>query len=65
MTWVLIGEIIQTIYTGCELVLMPPTAFVQKPVRWLKTISKYKVNSTGDPNFAFDLCLNQTKLKEI
>jgi len=30
--------------------------FLQKPLRWLQAISKYKGTTSGGPNFAFDLC---------
>ncbi|HNB73648.1 MAG TPA: AMP-binding protein, partial [Acidobacteriota bacterium] len=47
---------LQALYTGFPCVLMPPTAFLQKPVRWLNAISKYRVYVSGGPNFGFDLC---------
>ncbi len=64
----LIGNIIQAFYVGFELIIMPPIAFIQKPVRWLKAISSYKGTTSGGPNFAYDLCLNsiqQSELKDI
>ena len=32
----LIGAVLQALYTGCHCVLMTPTAFIQRPVRWLQ-----------------------------
>ena len=61
----LIGNILQSFYVGFEMIIMPPTAFVQKPVRWLKTISKYKATLSGGPNFAYDLCVNQIKKEDV
>jgi acyl-CoA synthetase (AMP-forming)/AMP-acid ligase II/7-keto-8-aminopelargonate synthetase-like enzyme/acyl carrier protein len=52
----LIGNVLQPIYLGISCVLMPPTAFLQSPVRWLKAISNYKATTSGGPNFAYDLC---------
>jgi acyl transferase domain-containing protein/acyl-CoA synthetase (AMP-forming)/AMP-acid ligase II/SAM-dependent methyltransferase/acyl carrier protein len=57
----LIGHILQAVYSGWDLVLMSPLAFVQKPVRWLKAISRYRATITCGPNFAFDLCTRQIK----
>jgi acyl carrier protein len=35
---------------------MSPTSFLQKPVRWLRAVSRFRARVTGAPNFAFDLC---------
>lgn len=53
----LIGNVIQTVYLGTTCVTMAPAAFLQKPYRWLKAISDYKANTTGGPNFCYDLCV--------
>jgi acyl-CoA synthetase (AMP-forming)/AMP-acid ligase II/alkylation response protein AidB-like acyl-CoA dehydrogenase/acyl carrier protein len=52
----LIGNLLQPLYMGTSTVLMAPTNFLQKPVRWLSAISRFRVRVTGAPNFAFDLC---------
>lgn len=52
----LIGNLLQPLYLGTSTVLMPPAAFLQKPVRWLAAISHHRARTTGAPNFAFDLC---------
>ena len=54
----LIDGIIEPVYTGFPGVVIPPVAFLQKPVRWLKAISKYGGTHGGGPNFAFDLCVD-------
>ncbi|MGH2412808.1 MAG: AMP-binding protein, partial [Microcystaceae cyanobacterium] len=55
----LIGGILQPIYVGVFMVLMPPVAFLQRPLRWLQAISNYRATTSGAPNFAYDLCVNQ------
>ncbi len=57
----LIGNILQAFFVGFEILIMPPTAFIQKPLRWLSLIAKNKVTYSGGPNFAFDLCINHIK----
>lgn len=52
-----LGGIIQAIYTGFELTLMSPLAFLQRPLRWLQAISRYQATTSGGPNFAYDRCL--------
>lgn len=49
-------------------VFMSPTHFVQKPIRWLKAIERYRAEFVIAPNFAYDLCcekVNEEQAKEI
>src|SRR5437868_1942169 len=55
----LIGGLLQPLYVGATCVLMPPTAFLQKPLRWLDAISRYRGTTSGGPNFAYDLCVRK------
>ncbi|WP_267876339.1 fatty acyl-AMP ligase [Moorena producens] len=61
----LIGHVLQPIYGGFPSILMPPVAFLQKPIRWLKAISKYRATTSGGPNFAYDLCLKKVKPEQL
>lgn len=61
----LIGNILHTIYVGCSCILMSPFQFIQKPARWLRAISTYKVTHSGAPNFAYDLCVNRIRPEEL
>lgn len=56
----LVGGILQPLYVGMPLALLPPVAFLQKPLRWLQIISRYGVTTSGGPNFAYDLCVQKT-----
>ena len=51
----LIGGVIQPLYAGLSVILTSPIALLQKPLRWLEAISRYQVNTSGGPNFAYDL----------
>jgi acyl-CoA synthetase (AMP-forming)/AMP-acid ligase II/acyl carrier protein len=53
----LVGNILQPLWLGTPCILMSPTAFLQKPVRWLQAISSYRATTSGGPNFAYDLCV--------
>ncbi len=55
----LIGNVLQPLYVGVPSILMSPLVFLQKPVRWLKAISRYKAQISGGPNFAYDLCVRK------
>ena len=61
----LIGHVIQPVYLGICCVMMSPISFVQKPVRWLQAISKYKATTSGAPNFAYDLLCDRVKEEQI
>ncbi len=60
----LIANILQPMYIGVPSILMSPVAFLQKPLRWLRAISKYKATTSGAPNFAYDLCVDQITFEE-
>jgi acyl-CoA synthetase (AMP-forming)/AMP-acid ligase II/acyl carrier protein len=53
----LIGSLLQPLFLGAYCVFLTPEAFVQKPIRWFKAISKYKATTSAAPNFAYDLCV--------
>lgn len=55
----LVGGILQPLYGGFPVYLMSPFAFIQNPYLWLKLISKYKITTSGGPNFAYDLCIEK------
>ena len=62
----LVFGILEPIYSGCTGILMSPESFIQKPIRWLQTISKYKGTHSGAPNFAYDLCAErQATIKDV
>ena len=55
----LVGGVLQPVYVGRPNVLMSPIAVLQKPVRWLRAITRYRGTSSGAPNFAYDLCVRK------
>ncbi len=57
----LVGGILQPIYLGRPCILMPPGAFLYRPIRWLKAMSRYQATVSGAPNFAYDLCVERIK----
>lgn len=52
----LIGTVMHPLFNGAASILMSPMAFVQEPIRWLQAITRYRAQTSGAPNFAYDLC---------
>jgi len=52
----LIGSTLYPLWRGDRLVFMSPFAFLEKPIRWLRAITRYKGQMAIGPNFALDLC---------
>ncbi len=55
----LIGSLLQPLYVGASCILMAPVAFLHKPVRWLRAISEWRAQTSGAPDFAYDLCVRK------
>ncbi len=55
----LIGCLLQPVYAGCSSVVMPPTSFLQRPLRWLEAATRYRATTIVGPNFAYDLCVRK------
>jgi acyl-CoA synthetase (AMP-forming)/AMP-acid ligase II len=56
----LIFGLLLPVYLGAPCYLMSPLAFLQRPFRWLRAISRYKATHSCAPNFAYDLCVRKT-----
>ena len=61
----LIGTVLQPLYGGFPVTIMSPLMFLQRPLRWLEAISRYKATSSGAPNFAYDFCVRKIKPEQI
>jgi amino acid adenylation domain-containing protein len=60
----LIGSVLQPLYLGAPCVLLSPAAFLQRPVRWLQAISRYRAHTSGAPDFAYGLCVRKVPPEE-
>jgi 8-amino-7-oxononanoate synthase len=61
----LVGGILSPLFLGATMVLMSPMTFLQRPVRWLRSISRYKAGTSGGPNFAYQLCVDKVTDEEM
>ncbi len=60
----LIGGILEPLFCGFPVTLMSPMTFLQRPVRWLEAISRFRGTTSGGPNFAYDLCLRKIRRED-
>ncbi len=61
----LIGNVLQPVFAGIPCTLIPPAAFLQRPMRWLEAIHEYRANTSGGPNFSYDLCVQTVKEEDL
>lgn len=56
----LIAGLLLPLYLGAPVYLLAPASFLQRPLRWLQTISKYRATSSCAPNFGYELCARRS-----
>ncbi len=49
------------VHTGMHAVLMAPLTFLQRPMSWLRAMSRFRAEICGAPNFAYDLAARRAK----
>ena len=52
----LVAGLLMPLTLGATAVLMPPAAFIQRPLRWLQALAAYRACFSAAPNFAYELC---------
>lgn len=55
----LIGGILQPLFVGFPVTLMPPTSFLRNPLRWLQAIDQLQATTSGGPDFAYRHCMDR------
>ena len=61
----LIGAWLGSLYYGMPLVVMPPTAFLARPSRWLRTIHRYRGTLSAGPNFAYEILASKVAGEDV
>jgi acyl-CoA synthetase (AMP-forming)/AMP-acid ligase II/acyl carrier protein len=61
----LIDGIIQPLYAGFPGISIPPTSFLQQPIRWLQAISRYRATHCGGPNSGYELCIDKITARQL
>ncbi|MEU6479300.1 fatty acyl-AMP ligase [Streptomyces sp. NPDC047017] len=61
----LIAHLLHPIWLGSASVMLSPTAFIRRPLRWLQAIDSHRVTIGGGPNFCYDLALRRVTDEQI
>ncbi len=61
----LVLGMMESLYLGIPAVLMAPSTFGVRPLRWLQAISKYRGTHTAGPNFSYEACLERFSPEEM
>jgi amino acid adenylation domain-containing protein len=60
----LIGGILQPVYAGFPCTLLPPQAFVRRPLRWMEALSRTGATITAAPDFAYAQAARRSTAQE-
>lgn len=60
----LIGAMLQTVFDGATSAWISPSAFLQRPLRWLELISQTGASMSGAPDFAYNYCVERTTAEQ-
>lgn len=61
----LVLKILYSLESGIPLTLLSPDHFVQRPVRWLRAVSRHQAHLSGAPNFAYEMCVRRIRDEEL
>jgi acyl-CoA synthetase (AMP-forming)/AMP-acid ligase II len=61
----LVLGMMEGLYLGAPSILMAPSTFAVRPVRWLQAISKYRGTHSAGPNFSYEACIERFSAEEM
>ena len=61
----LIGAWMGGLYYAFLLAVMPPTAFLARPSRWLRAMHRYAGTISSAPNFAYEICATRLDERDL
>jgi acyl-CoA synthetase (AMP-forming)/AMP-acid ligase II/acyl carrier protein len=56
---------LMAVWTGMRCVFFPPAAFVQRPARWVRALSRHRATHSASPNFGFELTARRATDDEL
>lgn len=61
----LFSIIVLPLWNAARMVFFAPRLFVERPVRWLQAISRYRATLSGCPTFAYDLIVRHARAEDL
>ncbi|WP_246659129.1 fatty acyl-AMP ligase [Rhizobium sp. FY34] len=61
----LIMNLLQPLSVGATSILMTPSAFMHRPLNWLRAIHRFQAEVAAAPNFAYDLCVDRFRPEQM
>ena len=61
----LIGCLLEAVYVGGDLVLIPPERFLVRPSLWLRAIARHRARVSPAPSFSYALCARRIRDEEL
>ncbi len=61
----LVGTVFLPLWMGFPIAYLPAEAFIMKPVRWLRAVSRYRGTISPAPNFAYETCVNRVTSDQL
>lgn len=61
----LIAMLLTPLYLGTTTVVFPPNDFLKRPQLWLQLIDRYRIQVSGAPNFAYELCARKVTDEQL
>jgi acyl-CoA synthetase (AMP-forming)/AMP-acid ligase II len=61
----LILSVVGSLYLGALCVLLSPSAFMLRPLIWLRAIHHYRAEIASSPNFAYDHCVSRLRADQM
>lgn len=61
----LVGGVLQPVHARFPALLMPTSLFLRHPLRWLMAIQEFRGTSSGGPNFAFQMCVDKVRDRDL
>ena len=61
----LVGNVLSPVFVDCPVYLFSAQDFIRRPVLWLDIISRYRISTSGAPNFAYQYCIDKVSDEQL